>query len=293
MSSCSAWMYRPASASARPEARTRTSFGASSGGVHGASSPKVSVGHRRANESRADGEDGDSTLKLVRERFREAMHGRLARRVGGRLRARKVCGTTRRHDDSPPAGLEHARDDRAAAEEDAEHVHLVYVPPRLRLDLPDVLVGYRDPCVRGEQVDRPQLAFDRFDPPRDVLGAGDVAGQRESSDVGRDSFDLLGGAPGDGHRHACIRELASDRGADPAPASGDERDAFERVSRHARSRRALRGSRAWRGRRDPRRARGPGRRDARPSRCASSAGPTRRSPYPARTPCPARGTRWL
>src|SRR6266511_808301 len=38
MSSCSAWRYRPTSASARPDASTRTSRGASSDGVHGASS---------------------------------------------------------------------------------------------------------------------------------------------------------------------------------------------------------------------------------------------------------------
>ena len=36
-SSCSAWMYRPASTSYRPVANFRTSSGASSGGVHGAS----------------------------------------------------------------------------------------------------------------------------------------------------------------------------------------------------------------------------------------------------------------
>src|SRR2546421_241721 len=42
-SSCSAWMYRPESASARPEASARTSRGASSGGVHGASSGNEDV----------------------------------------------------------------------------------------------------------------------------------------------------------------------------------------------------------------------------------------------------------
>ena len=79
--------------------------------------------------------------------------------------------------------------------------------------------------------------------------------------------------PGDRDPHACVRELTSDRRADPAPASGDERDAFELVRRHVRSPPGLRGSRASTGHRDPARERARERRGARSSRCASSAGP--------------------
>ena len=151
----------------------------------------------------------------------------------------------------------------------AEHVHLVHAPPLVDVELP---LGRRvdpDAGIRDEQVDRPARL--RRDPARDVFTARDVADEREPADLARDRLDLLRRPPGDRDAHPRLGELPRDRGADPAAAARDQRDALQAVRRHVRSPPAPPGSRASRGRPDPRRARAPAPRAARSSRSASSA----------------------
>ena len=117
----------PASASNSPEASARTSRGAHSGGVHGASSRKwPSVIAVRTSPGLID-EDGDSAAARAASASvsREAADGGLAtRRSRSSVAPRQVRRAARDVDDPPAAALDHPRDERAAAEVDAEDVHL-------------------------------------------------------------------------------------------------------------------------------------------------------------------------
>ncbi len=157
----------------------------------------------------------------------------------------------------------------------AEHVDLEDLPPLLDRDAPRSSLVIR--FLRSRRAGRSARARVRPSRPsarrRRRWTRRPRARARRSR---RDSFDLLAGAPGHGDAHACIRELARDRGADPTPAARDERDAVEAVRRHERSLPAPRGSRASTSPRDLARAHARAPRGGRSSRSASWAAPRRR-----------------
>ena len=216
------------------------------------------------------------------------MHGRLARAVGrGRARphVRQVGGAARNvHDPAAPA-LDHRRREGAAAEVDAEHVHLERPPPLLGRVLRRRLGRSFDARVADEQVDRPGFAR----PALHVFAARHVSDERAPADLGGHRLDLLGRPPGHRDVHPGRRELAGDARADAAAAARDERRPSAELSRrHARSPPATRGSRARTGRPDPLRPRWPAPRGARSSPSASSAGRRPRGSARGGTPCRGR-----
>ena len=151
--------------------------------------------------------------------------------------------------------------DRAPAQERTEDVDLERVPPLVRVVLPGLAAPVRDPGVRDEEVDRPQLPVDVGHHALDVLLPGDVGDDPEATDLTRDLLDLVGRARRDRDFHSRVGQLASDARADPATAARDERDLSVHPVRHEEGVfHASIGS--WR---DPRRARRH-RRDARRSR---------------------------
>src|SRR5207248_5902871 len=134
-------------------------------------------------------EDRNPSLELAGEGLAEAPDGGLARGV---RRAPSAAWEIRRaaagDDDPSSSALEHARDHGAAAEVDAEDVHLEDLPPLVRGGLPRVARWAVDARVRHEQVDLAELGH----PALHVLTVRDVADERDPADLLRHRLDLLG-----------------------------------------------------------------------------------------------------
>ena len=175
--------------------------------------------HLRPHHARADHEDRDPVAKGSCERLAVAAHGGLGGRVRGLALSGQVRGPAADNHDPAGAALEHPGNDGAAAEVDAEHIHLECPPPHLRVPLPRRTFALRCAGVCDEQVERPRPG----EPALDVLAIRHVANQCAAADLCSDRLDLLGGAAADGDLHAGRRELAGDALADPAPAAGHER----------------------------------------------------------------------
>ena len=156
--------------------------------------------------------------EVLPDRLRHRDHRRLRRRVGRGHRVALLACDRRDVDDPAVAALDHARDDRAVAVEDAVGVDPHHAPPLLVGDVDGRERRAGHACRADEDVDRAELVLRACDRGVDV---GRVARRRRSerehavrclrSEIeGRDA-------------RAFVEESARDGSADAARPAGDER----------------------------------------------------------------------
>ena len=222
---------------------------------------------------------GISPAEPVREDLAVAADRRLARRVRRRTRARQVRGAAARDHDAAATALEHAGDDRRAAEMDAEHVRLEARSTTRRRRAARARAPPRR-CRRSRRAGRSSPAW--RDPARDVLS---LRRRRRRARARRSRSRPVSTWSAERAVTATVMPAsASSRAIEapiPRPPPVTSATPSSAVRRHARSPPATRGSPASRGR--PRPARAPSRapRGGRSSRSASSAARRRRARAPA------------
>jgi hypothetical protein len=121
---------------------------------------------------------------------------------------------------------------RAAAEVDAEEVHLEHTPPVAGVDLPGrTALRERDAGVGDEQIERAERGLGLGDHANDVIRTRHVARNCNAADLGRDGFDLGASPCGYPDLRARGGELTCDVGPDAAPTARHESNlAFQVVA---------------------------------------------------------------
>ena len=177
------------------------------------------VEDRRLDHRRGDAVDDHACAReVLSDRLRHRDDRGLGRRVGGGHRVPLLARDRGDVDDPPVAALDHARDDRAVAVEDAVGVDPHDTPPLLVRDVDGRQRRARHACRADEDVDGSELVLARARPlPSTSAELGDVAGQREHvvRCLGREI---------EGRDARTLGEQASRDGrADPARPARDER----------------------------------------------------------------------
>ena len=184
----------------------------------------------RDDERRAERVDADAVLAEVdRQLLREDGDGPLRRRVGGADRQADDAGDRRKVHERPAPLADHRRQDGAAHEEHALHVHPHRLVPGGLGGLEDGFPGGEDPGVVDEDVDAAEALERHADDPLGVGARRDARLHGEGLAAGRpDRIDhrVVGPRP-DVHADdpgALLREAPGDGLAEPHRGSRDDGD---------------------------------------------------------------------